>query len=119
MDRGSRPFAVTFIGCLFVAVGCVGFGYHLREALAKSSFPADAVWIELTELLAVIGGIFLLRGQNWARWLAVAWMAFHVLITALNQFRGFAVHVLLFAGIAWLLFRADSTRYFRGAGAAP
>src|SRR5215472_7021520 len=59
-------------------------------------------------------GVFLLRGQNWARWVAVAWVALHVIVSVLNTFHGIVVHSLLFILIAWLLFRPEAARYFRG-----
>ena len=72
----------------------------------------------LTELLALVAGIFMLRRQNWARWLTVAWMLFHVALSAFPPFHGLVVHVLIFGGIAWLLLRSDASQYFRGTGDA-
>jgi len=74
-------------------------------------FHQDDIWILLTELLAVVAGVFLLLGCNWARWMAVAWMAFHVAISwpVMGQL---AVHALILAGITWLLFRADARQFF-------
>ena len=34
--------------------------------------------------LAIVCGVFLLRGHNWARWLALAWIAFHVVLSAFH-----------------------------------
>ena len=108
-----RPLAVTVIAGIFLAVGAGMFAYHFPSLVA---WRQDAVWVEGTEFLAIVIGVFLLRGANWARWLAVSWLGFHVLIVALNGFQMFAVHVLIFAGITWLLVRPESGRYFRGAG---
>jgi hypothetical protein len=119
MNRLPRPFAVTVLGCLFLGVGSVGFIYHLHEFLVSRSFQSDMIWIELTEFLAIVGGAFLLRGRNWARWLILGWVAFHVILTALNAFHQFAVHALLFVGIGWLLFRPESSRYFRNSPREP
>ncbi len=55
----------------------------------------------------------MLRRQNWARWLALAWMAFHVIVSFFDRFRGLAVHCILFAVIAWFLLRPQAARYFR------
>jgi hypothetical protein len=57
----------------------------------------------------------MMRGQNWARWLAVAWMAFHVILSAFHAVRELAIHSLFLAVIAWILFRPEGARYFRGA----
>lgn len=69
------------------------------------------MWIELTELLAILAGAFMLLDHNWARWLALAWMAFHVAIS-FPVLRQMAVHSIIFGVIAWLLFRPDVGRYF-------
>ena len=113
MNSNPRPLAVTGIASLFIAVGAITFVYHFPHSWPLHS---DDIWIELTELLALVAGSFMLRRQNWARWLALAWMAFHVVISAFPPFKGLVVHCIIFAGIAWLLLRSDSTRYFRGTG---
>ena len=78
----------------------------------------DAFMIEFVELLAVVAGAFMLWQSNWARWLAIAWMAFHVALNAIPPFHGLAVHVLIFAGIRYLLLRSDAAEYFRETGGA-
>ena len=40
--------------------------------------------IALFELLAVLAGVFLLKGRNWARWLLLLWIAFHVILPRLK-----------------------------------
>jgi hypothetical protein len=104
------PISVMVLAWVYIAVGTLGFVGHFRDSLAS---PAGGVWIELTEILAVVAGVFLLRGHNWARWLAIAWIAFHVIISAFNGFRESAIHALFCALIAWLLLRSASSRYFR------
>jgi hypothetical protein len=93
-------------------VGCV---YHFTEFQTRHTFQYDAVWIELTELLAILCGGFMLRGQNWARWLALAWMACHVVLSFFHAFQEFAIHCLFCGVIAWILFRREAAPYFRGA----
>ncbi len=111
MNANKRPVTVLIVACMFIAVGVLGFGYHLRELL---TLQKDSVWVELTELLALVCGVFLLRGQNWARWVAVAWVALHVMVSVLNTSHGIVVHSFLFMLTAWLLFRTEAARYFRG-----
>lgn len=112
MNTRKGPVAVLIIACVYIAVGVLGFGYHFRELL---TLQKDSVWIEGTELVALVCGVFLLRGQNWARWLAAAWAALHVIVSTLNAFHGIVVHGILFVVISWLLFRPEAGRYFRGA----
>jgi hypothetical protein len=105
-----RPLSVTILACVYLAVGALGFAYHFRDL-----FPLqrDIVWAELTELLAIVAGAFMLRGHNWARWLALAWIVFHVILSVVDRLHGLLVHSLLCAVIAWILFRPQAQRYFR------
>ncbi|MFZ0594561.1 MAG: hypothetical protein WAM39_29160 [Bryobacteraceae bacterium] len=115
MNRNKCPFSVAILGWLYIGVGTIGFVYHLTEFLARDVFQYDIVWIELTELLAIVCGAFILRGQNWARWVALAWIAFHVILSAFRAFPELAIHCLFCAVIAWLLFRPEAGRYFHEA----
>lgn len=108
MTSTKRPLAVLILSCLYIAVGAIGFVYHFPELVA---LRPNSIWIELVELLGVVSGAFMLRGHNWARWLALAWIAFHVAIS-FPVFRQVAVHSAIFVAIAWILFRPDSREYF-------
>ena len=107
----KRPVCVTIVACLYLAVGVLGFAAHFRGLLGGQQ---DAVWAELTELVAVVCGAFLLRGHNWARWLALAWILFHVILSVFHPVYELAIHALLCVAFAWILFRPDAGRYFRG-----
>jgi hypothetical protein len=108
----TRPLAVTVLGWLFIAVGMAALVVDFRHLTARP-FHQEDIWIALVHILAIVAGSFMLRGDNWARWLALLWMAFHVVITVLNAWHGFLVHVIIFAGITFLLFRADARAWFR------
>jgi hypothetical protein len=112
MIGNKRPISVTSLACVYLAVGALGFIAHFHELLAGHP---DAVLIELTELAAIVCGTFMLRGHNWARWLALAWIAFHVVLSAFHQIPELIIHTLVCAAIAWILFRSEAARYFRGA----
>ena len=109
MSTNKPPLPVIIIALLYLAVGIIGFVYHFRSLLA---WQQDSVWVETTELLAAVIGAFLLRGHNWARWLAVAWMAFHVVLSAFESYAQAAVHLAFLALIAWALFAPAARRYF-------
>lgn len=111
----KRPLSVTILSWVYIAMGAVGFAYHVPELHANNALQFDGVWIELVRLLAVVAGAFMLRGQNWARWLALAWIAFHVIVGALHSVQQFSIHALFCAVIAFFLFRPQATRYFRAA----
>jgi hypothetical protein len=108
----KRPLAVTILACVYLAVGVIGFAFHFRELLASQH---DAVWAELTELAAILCGVFLLLGHNWARWLALAWIAFHVVLSAFHAIPELVIHAVFCAVIVWILFRSGTARYFRSA----
>jgi hypothetical protein len=98
------------LGCLFIVVGIVGLAYHLH-----SDRPLDqsVILISAVRLLAVIGGVFLLLGHNWARWLLLAWLAFHVCISALHSYSEAGAHLALLVVIGYILLRPPASDYFR------
>ena len=111
----KRPIPVLAIAGLYLLVGVVGFVYHFPELTAGHR---DAIAIELTELLAVVSGVFLLLRQNWARWLALAWILFHVAISFTDPIGKLASHVVFSILIAWALFRPATSQWFRPAAPA-
>ena len=104
----KRPMIVTAIGLLFVVAGAVGFAYHFR-----GPYDRDFAAIEAVRSLAVVGGIFLLMGRGWARWLVLAWLGFHVGISALDSVGKFAFHLVLLLVIGYTLLRPPASEYFR------
>jgi len=105
---GNRiPVSVVLIACLYLVVGIGGFVVHFSDRRTP-----DWILVEVTEFLAIICGVFLLRANNWARWLACAWMAFHVVLS-FGELRQLAIHGLFFVLIVWCLFRADASRFFQ------
>jgi hypothetical protein len=109
-----RPLLVTIIGWVYIVTGVGGFGLHASEIKTLHPFPYDALWPLGLGIVAVVAGVYMLRRNNWARWLAVAWMAFHVGISAFGARRELIMHSVLLVVIAYLLFRPEATRYFRG-----
>jgi hypothetical protein len=77
----------------------------------------DEAYKLITHLLALVAGVFMLRGANWARWLAVTWILFHVAIS-LEKWSALAVHALLAIALLYFLFRPNVSAFFRGAVAA-
>jgi Trk-type K+ transport system membrane component len=109
----KRPISITILASVYLIVGAVGFVVHFREILARHAFQFDDALIELTEVVALVCGVFLLRGRNWARWLALAWIAFHVTISFFDSLQKVAVHGLFLVVIAYFLFRSDARTYFQ------
>ena len=109
----KRPLSVTIIGWIYVAAGVLSLGYHATEFKTARPFEVDAVWACLSGLLAIVGGAFMQRGWNWARWLSILWMAGHVVRSAFHPLAELIMHAVLLATFAFFLFRPPAAAYFR------
>ena len=107
----KRPLSVILIACLLTSAGLLGLAYHLSE-LKLHPVRYGILAIALVRLLAVIAGVFLLLGRNWARWLAVGWIASHVMISFYHSWQEVAFHAVLLLAFAYFLFRPQANRYF-------
>lgn len=110
----KRPISVTIMGWLFIAAGAVGLLYHATGFGTRHPLDSEFFWICSLRLLAILGGVFLLRGRNWARWLLVVWLGYHVALSVLHAPFELVVHSLLFVLVLYLLFRSRASAYFRG-----
>ena len=111
----KRPLSVTLISALLIITGVVGLAYHFTEL--RRPFQYHALWVCLLRLLAIVAGVFMLRGSDWARWLTLLWLTFHVVLSAFHTVSETVVHGLLLAVIAYCLFRPEAKEYFRPARA--
>jgi len=110
----KRPWAVTVLGLLFMVAGLVGLFYHVTT----EKFGWGLILVLLLRLLAVIGGIFLLLGRSWARWLTVGWLAIHVVVSAFDSLGQMASHAVLLVIVTYFLFKEPEADYFRSTPAA-
>jgi predicted membrane-bound spermidine synthase len=97
-----------------MVTGVAGFASHLSESRTSYPFPQDLIWALGVSALAVIAGVFMLRGAVWACWLAVAWLTFQVILSTFHSVRQTIAHAVLLAVIAYFLFRPEARDYFRG-----
>jgi len=111
----KRPVAVTVIGWVYILTGLGGFLAHLLDFVPPRPFQFDNVMVEIVCLIGAVSGIYLLRGQNWARWLALAWMAFHVVLSIFHTMPQLALHAVFCVLVGYFLFRPDANQYFRAA----
>jgi hypothetical protein len=116
MTLNKRPRSITVIGWIFLVAGVVGFAYHATEFKIVSPVQYDLVWVSIVRLLAIAGGVFVFRACNWARWLLVVWIAYHVVLSAFHSTFEVVVHGLLLVVITYFLFNSKAAAYFRGAG---
>jgi hypothetical protein len=109
-----RPLSLTIIGWLFVGIGLTGFGRHGWDVVTgRVPFDGDALWALGSGLVALAGGALLLRDMNWARWVVVAWLVFHVCLSLLHEPLRLAIHAALLVVIGALLFRPANSRWLR------
>ena len=113
-----RPLGVTLVGWAFIVAGVAGTVHHAPELAGPPPFQPAAVWVVALRLLAIVGGAFLLRGANWARWVLLAWLAYHVALGALHSTSEALTHAALLLGIGWVLLRPPAARFFRGEAGA-
>jgi predicted cobalt transporter CbtA len=109
----KRPLALTILSCVFIAAGAIGLAYHLSDLKAAEPFQQEIIWISLVRLASIVCRAFMLRGDDWARWLALAWIAFHVVVSFFHSIQQVVVHGLLFVLIAYFLFRPEARAYFQ------
>jgi len=107
------PFSVRFLGYLFILVGIAALVFHL----VRGSLDYWILLIAFVEIVAIVAGVFLLKGRNWARWLLLLWIAFHVIATALNSLSASAPHLLLLIAVGYFLFTPPDSAYFGSARA--
>ncbi len=110
----KRPLPVVLVAMLYIVMGCIGFVYHLTDLAEPDISTAESVLVLCLRVLAVAIGILLLYRKSWARWLAIAWLAYHVVIGAFHSTSEMMAHIGFLIVVSLLLFSPVSGRYFRG-----
>lgn len=113
----ERSLSITIISWLFIMFGSIALlsgllpiGGATRDQLIAE---LKSHWmVHLSRLASMVSGLFMLRGFNWARWLLVAWIAFHIVISALHSLAQVLIHVAIFSVILFFLFRPRASAYF-------
>jgi hypothetical protein len=112
MDQmGNRPLSITIISAVFLVTGLVGLAYHATEIRAENPFRSDVIAVLLVRLLAVIGATYLFQGRNWARWLLVGWMVFHIVLSAFHSLSEVLMHIAIFGILTYFLFRPRASAF--------
>lgn len=112
----QRPVSVTVVSWLYIFAGTVGIVYHASDVNAHGLLHGDTALVLLMRLLAIAGGIFSLRRAGWARWLLLAWITYHFILSFFHSPVEIIVHALIFAATAWALYHRQATAWFRHAG---
>lgn len=109
----KRPLSVTLISYLFIAAGTAGIIYHASE-LREIATRSEVIWVLTVRLLAIVGGLYALRGANWARWLLVAWIVYHVILSFYHSAAELVMHAALTVVVLIALFYKAANEYFVG-----
>jgi Trk-type K+ transport system membrane component len=109
----NRPLPVIIVSILFIIAGGVGFVYHLKEFSGPNAKLYELLWTELVRLIAVVCGLLLLMSINWARWLAIAWLLFHVIISAFHSTTEMILHIVFLLLVTVLLYLPQTSAYFQ------
>jgi hypothetical protein len=118
LAMNKRPRSITVISWIFIAFGSIalftGLLPSVNTTAAQRIAELKGHWfVHVSRMLMVLGGVFMLYGFNWARWLIVVWIAFHIIISALHSPLQLLLHTLIFAVILYFLFRPEASKYFR------
>ena len=99
----KRPLSVTLIAIVFIVAGIVGVIYHANE------------WKDLVvavRVIAIIGGINVLRGSNIARWVLVAWIVYHVVLSFFHSTAELVTHIAVTIVVLIALFNPKANLFF-------
>ena len=109
----QRPRSITIISWLFIIFNSIALVSGLLSPENLTLAQLKGHWmVHLSRLLSIVAGLFMLRGHNWARWLLVAWIAFHIILGALHSALQLLIHALIFSVILFFLFRRPASAYF-------
>jgi hypothetical protein len=106
------PLPVFIVATVLILAGVVGFFYHLKDFADPAEKLYVVVLVELLRIVAIVSGILLLRGSNYGRWLSIAWVLLHVVISMFNSIEQTITHALVLAIVCILLYLPVSSLYF-------
>lgn len=104
----QRPRSITIISWIFIVFGTIA----LLSGVVRGGDLVSHWYVHLSRFLQIVAGVFMLYGRNWARWLLVAWITFHIIISALHSVFFLLMHVAIFSVILFFVFRRSASAYF-------
>lgn len=117
----KRPLSITILGWLFIAAGSIPVAAELLSLsrVATVGTPAinrhtlfDTAFVLLSGLTAATAGAALLHGFKWARWVCMAWMAAHVVLSIWHSAFELVIHSVMLLVMTYILFRREGSTYF-------
>lgn len=107
-----RPAAITVIGFGLIALGSLRLVLQFWNGHSTIALTGELGLAALIRCIAILLGVMILRGRNWARWGLGAWLGYHVLLSAFHSQFEFVMHALLSCVALYLLFRHASSSFF-------
>ncbi len=109
----SRPLPVIIVALLFILTGSAGLVYHIKDYFSPDYTWYGVSWVLLLRITAIACGFLLLYQVNWARWLAIVWLGYHVAIGALHSTAEMIAHIVFLIIVSVLLYLPVSSVYFK------
>jgi hypothetical protein len=115
----KRPIVVTLLSILFILIGIANTFKAIWPLVGGRTLGisghelTDSALVLISAMLALLGGVFMLRGANWGRWLVLIWMALHVVLSIFHKPVELAMHSLILLILILLLMRGSGAAYFR------
>ncbi len=106
------PLSIAVIGAIFLALAALDLYRGLAPLFHDGRLALDDAIVLGIAVAAAVGGVFVLYGHSWARWLLAAWMALHVALSLGNAVQ-LVVHTLIFGAMLFFLFRPGVRDHFR------
>lgn len=120
MPSPRAPLLITLLAWIFILVGIVGIGYHSTELNLRDPFADSHLVLGLfVRLLAIVGGILLLRNVGWARWILILWTMYHVVLSWTHSLPQFVLHCVVMIVVTYILLMPASSAYFTSLASRP
>lgn len=126
----KRPTSVSVVAWILIVMSAISLiastvslnNPMAKELMAKSLLPIPLQYVMLYVglLITIVAGIAILKGQNWARFLYVAWtiIGFVIGIFTSPMKAAMIPGLVVFVVITFFLFRPKANEYFSPKGAA-
>jgi hypothetical protein len=108
----KRMASVVAVGVVFLGLGVLDVWRGVAPLFgAAKRLASDDLLVLAIGVAALVGGTFVIRGRNWARWLLAAWMLLHVVISIAHPAQ-LVAHLAIFGFIAVMLLRPAASAHF-------
>ncbi|RTL60405.1 MAG: hypothetical protein EKK37_06100 [Sphingobacteriales bacterium] len=109
----NRPVPVLIVAAIFIIAGCTGIIYHAGDFFDPHYQLPELIWVMLLRIAAIVCGVLLILGINWARWLAIAWLLYHIVISTFHSASEVITHTIFLIIVTVLLYLPVSNIYFK------